>query len=113
MIRPATNTLICLRRWVPGGDSPERWARRAPAVPPCGGPGYIDRHGRDSRTPSPLVEGTQVTDTGLEHLKGFTQLHLLSLEGTQVTDAGVQRLKQALPNCDIRCGYERYIRGQR
>ena len=36
---------------------------------------------------------TQVTDAGLEHLKGLTQLQGLSLSGTQVTDAGLEHLK--------------------
>ena len=31
---------------------------------------------------------TQITDTGLEHLKGLTELQELWLDGTQVTDAG-------------------------
>ena len=39
------------------------------------------------------LSGTQVTDAGLEHLKGLTQLQWLSLEGTQVTDAGLEHLK--------------------
>ena len=33
-----------------------------------------------------------VTDAGLEHLKGLSQLQSLTLEGTQVTDAGLKRL---------------------
>ena len=44
---------------------------------------------------------TQVTDAGLEHLKGMTNLRYLHLGDTQVTDAGVNELKKALPNCRI------------
>jgi hypothetical protein len=39
------------------------------------------------------LDGTQVTDAGLEHLKGLTALQGLSLDGTQVTDAGLEHLK--------------------
>ena len=44
---------------------------------------------------------TQVTDAGLEHLKGLTKLQLLWLFGTKVTVEGVEKLQQALPNCKI------------
>lgn len=37
--------------------------------------------------------GTQVTDVGLEHLKGLNQLQRLYLNNSQVTDAGLERLK--------------------
>jgi Leucine-rich repeat (LRR) protein len=40
-----------------------------------------------------FLENTQVTDAGLESLKGLTQLKLLSLDNTQVTDAGLENLK--------------------
>jgi Leucine-rich repeat (LRR) protein len=44
---------------------------------------------------------TQVTDAGLEHLKGLTSLTKLSLSRTPITDAGLAEIKAALPNCDI------------
>ncbi len=44
----------------------------------------------------------QVSDSGLEHLKGLNELQLLFLRNTLVTDAGVEKLKRALPNCEIR-----------
>ena len=36
------------------------------------------------------LSGTQVTDAGLEHLKGRGDLRELNLPGTQVTDAGLE-----------------------
>jgi hypothetical protein len=48
-----------------------------------------------------LADST-ISDIGLEHLKGLTQLHGLYLGGTKVTGKGVKRLQQALPNCQSR-----------
>ena len=45
--------------------------------------------------------GTKVTDAGLVHLKDLTNLQLLRLEDTQVTDAGLAAMKQTLPNCQV------------
>ena len=44
---------------------------------------------------------TQVTDAGLENLKGLHQLQSLWLCCTKVTDDGLKKLQQALPNCQI------------
>lgn len=38
------------------------------------------------------LNGAQVTDTGVAHLKGLVQLRELSLERTQITDAGLEHL---------------------
>ena len=38
------------------------------------------------------LDGTKVTDAGLEHLKGLTQLHKLGLNNTKVSDAGLEHL---------------------
>ena len=44
---------------------------------------------------------SSVTDGGLVHIKGLTNLKELLLNSTQLTDAGVGELKQALLNCNI------------
>jgi hypothetical protein len=44
---------------------------------------------------------TAVTDGGLQHLKGLTDLQVLYLDYTAVTDAGVADLQKAIPNCKI------------
>jgi hypothetical protein len=50
------------------------------------------------------LDNTQATDSGLEHLKGFSQLKFLSLYGTEVTDAGLEHLKglSQLQELDLR-----------
>jgi hypothetical protein len=47
------------------------------------------------------LSNTQVTDAGLEHLRGRTNLRRLHLVNTQVTPEGVKRLQEALPKCEI------------
>ena len=39
------------------------------------------------------LNGTRVSDAGLEHLKGLTRLQELCLGGTKVSDAGLKHLK--------------------
>jgi hypothetical protein len=45
---------------------------------------------------------TQVTDSGLEHLKGLTNLEWLDVNKTQITDARLADLEASLPECRIR-----------
>jgi hypothetical protein len=40
-----------------------------------------------------VLSGTKVTDAGLVHLSGLTNLERLNLSGTNVTDAGLVHLK--------------------
>jgi hypothetical protein len=47
------------------------------------------------------LSGTKVTDTGLVHLKGLANLERLYLNETKTTDAGVADLQKALPDCQI------------
>jgi len=44
---------------------------------------------------------TRITDTGLIHLKGLPNLKYLDLRGTQATGMGVAELQKALPDCEI------------
>ncbi len=46
------------------------------------------------------LNDTEVTDEGLEHLEGLTNLAWLQIN-TNVTDEGVQKLQTALPSCTI------------
>ena len=47
------------------------------------------------------LSDTRVTDVGLVHVKGLTKLQYLDPSGTQVTDAGLVDLQTALPKCRI------------
>ena len=44
---------------------------------------------------------SKVTDAGLVHLKGMTDLRSLDLRNTEVTAEGVKALQAALPECRI------------
>jgi hypothetical protein len=48
-----------------------------------------------------FLSGSQLTDSGLEHLKGLPQLRVLWLHNTKLSDDGVKELQQALPKCII------------
>jgi hypothetical protein len=55
------------------------------------------------------LENTEVTDAGLKYLNGLIQLESLDVEGTPVTDFGVMRLQQVLPNCRVITAASRQI----
>lgn len=40
------------------------------------------------------LDGTHITDAGLEHLKGFNRLKRLSLDRTHISDSGLQKLSE-------------------
>ena len=40
------------------------------------------------------LANTQITDAGLQYLKGMTQLEWLNLDSTQVSDAGLEQIKR-------------------
>jgi hypothetical protein len=48
------------------------------------------------------IHSASVTDEGLIHLEGLSQLKELSLDNTKATPDGVQQLQRALPNCKIK-----------
>ena len=50
------------------------------------------------------LKDTNVTDAGLVHLGGLTSLGILDLNDTAVTDRGVAELKKALP--DLRATFQ-------
>jgi len=47
------------------------------------------------------LNSTSVSDAGLVHLQGLTQLKVLGLSNTQVTEAGISELKRALPELQV------------
>ncbi|MBI83284.1 MAG: hypothetical protein CMJ81_08825 [Planctomycetaceae bacterium] len=47
------------------------------------------------------LDGTRITDAGLVHLRGLTNLQWLGLRYTKVTPAGIARLKKELPHCQV------------
>jgi hypothetical protein len=47
------------------------------------------------------LAGTRVSDAGLRHLRGLTQLQELYLTATEVTDRGVADLRKALPRLRV------------
>ncbi len=58
--------------------------------------------GNDPR-PSPALNlaGTEITDAGVEHLKGLTNLRTLHLHDTEITDAGLVHLKALTSLVDL------------
>ena len=44
---------------------------------------------------------SNITDAGLVHLKGLTGLVALDVGNTKITDAGIAELKKALPKCSV------------
>lgn len=47
------------------------------------------------------LKGTGITDAGLVYLMGLTKLQRLNVGATGVTDEGVKQIKQVLPECEI------------
>ncbi|MEX2316262.1 MAG: hypothetical protein WD669_03855, partial [Pirellulales bacterium] len=58
--------------------------------------------GRMKQLKSMMLMGMpKITDAGLAHLHGLSNLETLTLRGTGVTAAGLQELMRALPDCRI------------
>ena len=47
------------------------------------------------------LDGTRVTDTGLHELTGLTKLQAVIVNEGKVTDKGAKQLRQALPHCYV------------
>jgi hypothetical protein len=47
------------------------------------------------------LDWTEISDAGLLHLKGLTQMKMLSIRDTRVTATGCQKLWNSLPNLKI------------
>lgn len=63
----------------------------------------IETRGDGSKVTVDARTGIDVTDAGLEHLKGLSRLRVLSMAKSKVTDAGVEHLKglKALQELDL------------
>ncbi len=75
-------------QWAPAGNP-------IPAAEPLG-PAWLRKLlGEDYFADVTFVDlrGQEVTDAGLEHLKGLTELRYLNLSNRKVSDAGLQHLK--------------------
>jgi hypothetical protein len=79
-------------------DGPTNVTAIASIIREPGAPKWLDYF---SHVTSVKLHGTQVTDGGLMHLKGLTNLSGLELRGTQITDAGIKELTRALPSLSI------------
>jgi hypothetical protein len=69
-----------------------------------GGSWAVDEQSPGKPVIKVLLSDTQITDAGLEHLKGLTSLKRLDLYSTQITDAGLEHLKglTGLQSLDLR-----------
>ena len=50
---------------------------------------------------SNALSGTRITDAGLNHLSGLTNMKRLGLFGTRVTETGVDAFRRAHPDCRV------------
>ena len=76
-------------QWAPAGNP-------IPAAEPLG-PAWLRKLlGEDYFADVTFVDlrGQEVTDAGLEHLKGLTELRYLNLSNRKVSDAGLEHLKR-------------------
>ena len=75
--------------------------RAIAAIKKLGGTVGIDENSPITPVSSVFLSGTKITDNGLVHLKGLTNLRRLILHGTRFSDAGMRTLEAALPKCSI------------
>jgi hypothetical protein len=50
------------------------------------------------------LSDTAITDAGVAHLQGLTELKQLDVRTTAVTGDAIKRLKKALPRCNVYIG---------
>jgi Leucine-rich repeat (LRR) protein len=74
-----------------GPEPPASQAEAVAAIKKLGG--YVTLDKTSGEVVEVYVNRTQITDAGLEHLKGLTSLTTLGLRGPQITDAGLEHLK--------------------
>ena len=74
--------------------------RYGPAGSPVTDAGLVHLKGLTDLQTLDLSE-TKATDAGLEHLKGLTELRTLDVSKTNVTYEGGKKLHQVLPKCHI------------
>ena len=79
----------------------ESQADAVAAIKKLGGRVAFDKRKPGKPVVTVILSGPKVTDAGLVHLKGMTNLRVLDLAYTKVTDAGVKDLQAALPKCRI------------
>lgn len=93
--REAVEAIVKLGGWVYYDyqwDVSDRWIENAEPPEPIW---LRELFGDDLFSAVACVDlfGNQVTDAGLEHLKGLTELRYLHLDTTRVTDAGPEHIK--------------------
>ncbi len=79
-------------------------AKAVAEIEKLGGKVTVDEKSQGKPAIGVDLNGTQVTDVGLKHLKGFKNLQSLCLEYTKVTDAGMEHLKGLTKLQDLSLG---------
>ena len=81
-----------------GADPNADQARTIAEIEKLGGKVTVKENGADKRVIEVNLAKTKVTDAGLEHLKGLTQLQSLNLVYANVTDTGQEG---TAPGCQV------------
>jgi hypothetical protein len=89
----AFGLLVAVMSSVSAAEPNAEQAKAVAEIEKLGGRVKVDEKSPGKPVILVYLDGTQVTDAGLEHLKGLSQLRTLNLKDTQVTDAGLKRLK--------------------
>ena len=84
---------LALVVWAAHSEAKSEKAKAVAEIERLGGKVTVDENSPDKAVIGVDLTNTNVTDAGLAHFKGLTQLQSLILAGTQVTDAGLKHLK--------------------